>query len=873
MIDGFAVTSQFTNPNHEVPSPIDPVLLETCQQELIALRQANQQLRAELAECQREKMAAQRSETIYRTLLENSSDCVCHLDLEGNLLYMNQSGMRLNELEDITQLYGKHCTQTLQPQDHAATQFALAQARQGKPTKLEYSSISKKGHPLWWEGIISSIQDSQGNVIGLLRASRNINHQKKSEANLYQLNAELEAKIEARTQELREKNSELQAILDNSPAVIYIKDTEGRFIRVNHHFETLFHLTEAEVIGKSNHDIFPKKVADTFWRNDQRILRTAKAIQFEELIEHNGEHQTHLSLKFPLLNAEGKPYAICGISTDITELKQMQEALQRSQQLLQLVLDTIPQRIFYKDLNHRYLGCNRAFSEDAGLQSPEQIIGKQDQDLPWRESAQLFQTEDQKIIEQNTPKLNVEEPKLCADGTTQWLRTTVIPLHNEMGKVFGVLGCYEDISDRKQTEQALMLYKKAVEGSSDAISFADPAGNHFYQNRAFSRLYECATPKAFNEFGGLAATFTDPEVAQQILEMILAGKAWMGEAEQRSRHDRIMQTLIRAYAIRNEQDEVVGLVSAITDITDRKQAEKALRQSEAKLQQRAQQLKQTLHELRATQTQLIQTEKMSSLGQLVAGVAHEINNPVNFIHGNLEHVGQYAKDLLALIDLYEQQIPSIPPAIRQQIESIDLEFIREDLPKILSSMNLGTDRIRGIVQSLRSFSRLDESAMKEVDIHEGINSTLVILSNRLKAKPDHPGVQVTQEYGDLPMVECYSGQLNQVFMNILSNALDALEEAKVPCEKTANPTIGIRTEVADPEWVRITISDNGPGMTAQTLQKLFDPFFTTKPVGKGTGMGMSISYQIITEKHGGKLLCQSAPGEGARFTIEIPIRQ
>ncbi|MBW4521860.1 MAG: PAS domain S-box protein [Scytolyngbya sp. HA4215-MV1] len=867
------MTSQSTNPNQETSATIDPLLLATCQQELMVLRQANQQLRAELAECQREKIAMQRSETIYRTLLENSSDCVCHLDLEGNFLYMNQGGIRINELEDATQLYGQPCTHNIQLEYHASMQAALARARQGKSTKLEYVSINKQGRQLWWEGIVSAIKDHQGNIIGLLRVSRNINQKRKSEDNLHQLNAELEARIEERTQALREKNSELQAILDNSPAVIYIKDTQGRFIRVNHHFETLFHLTEAEVKGKSNHDIFPKKVADVFWRNDQKILRTARAIQFEERIQHHDEVHTHLSLKFPLLNEKGEPYAICGISTDITELKQMQEALQRSQQLLQLVLDTIPQRIFYKDLNHRYLGCNRAFAEDAGLQSPDQIVGKQDQDLPWQTYAHLFNAEDQRIIERNTPKLNVEEPKLRADGTTQWLRTTIIPLHDEAGKVFGVFGCYEDISDRKQTEQALMLYKKAVEGSSDAISFADPAGNHFYQNQAFSQLYECATPQVFNEFGGLSATFTDAAVAQEILDMTLAGKAWVGEAEQRSRHNYIMQTLIRAYAIRNEQDDVVGLVSAITDITERKQAEKALQQSEAQLQQRAKQLKQTLRELRATQTQLIQTEKMSSLGQLVAGVAHEINNPVNFIHGNLEHVGQYAGDLLALIDLYEQQISNVPPAIRQQIDDIDLEFIREDLPKILSSMNLGTDRIRGIVQSLRTFSRLDESAMKEVDIHEGINSTLVILSNRLKAKPDHSEIQVIKEYGTLPMVECYSGQLNQVFMNILSNALDALEEERASGKENPTPSIWIRTEVVDPQWVRITIADNGPGMATSVHKKLFDPFFTTKPVGKGTGMGMSISYQIITEKHGGKLICQSAPGEGAEFIIEIPIRQ
>ncbi len=306
-------------------------------------------------------------------------------------------------------------------------------------------------------------------------------------------------------------------------------------------------------------------------------------------------------------------------------------------------------------------------------------------------------------------------------------------------------------------------------------------------------------------------------------------------------------------------------------------ANAALRESEARAREKALQAQEALQELQHAQTQLVQSEKMSSLGQMVAGVAHEINNPVNFIYGNLSHAHDYSRDLLNLLELYREKFPDPGSEIEEEMEAIDLEFLIEDLPKMLGSMKVGADRIREIVQSLRTFSRLDEAEMKPVNIHEGIDSTLLILHNRLKFKPDRPAIQVIKEYGNLPQVECYASQLNQVFMNILANAIDALEEhskGRSPEEIKQNPsTIRIRTEMTDNGKVAIRIADNGPGMTEKVCQRLFDPFFTTKPVGKGTGIGLSISQQIVVKKHGGSLRCLSAPGQGAEFIIEIPLRQ
>jgi signal transduction histidine kinase len=298
---------------------------------------------------------------------------------------------------------------------------------------------------------------------------------------------------------------------------------------------------------------------------------------------------------------------------------------------------------------------------------------------------------------------------------------------------------------------------------------------------------------------------------------------------------------------------------------------------EDRVEERTAELKNTLAELQRTQAQVVQSEKMSSLGQLVAGVAHEINNPVNFIHGNLNHVQEYTKDLLGMVQLYQRYNPNPAPEVQMAAEDVDLEFLQEDLLKMLASMKLGTDRIRQIVLSLRNFSRMDEAEFKAVNIHEGIDSTLMILQHRIKATAERPEIEVTKDYGILPLVECYAGQLNQVFMNILVNSIDALEDRNAKRtyqEIKQNPNrITIRTSLVNSTWVEIAIADNGVGIPKEIQQRIFNPFFTTKPLGKGTGMGMSISYQIITEKHGGKLDCFSAPGQGTEFIIQIPLRQ
>ena len=346
------------------------------------------------------------------------------------------------------------------------------------------------------------------------------------------------------------------------------------------------------------------------------------------------------------------------------------------------------------------------------------------------------------------------------------------------------------------------------------------------------------------------------------------------------------------------------------EIEARTAAEAALQklniELEKRVMERTAELSKALDDLKQTQVQLIQREKLASLGQLIAGVAHEISNPVSFIFSNYTPTKEYISDIIKILRLYQKYFPTPPAEIQEESEAVDLEFLLEDLPKIIDSMKVGAQSLFNISVSLRNFSRLDTLSLVPVNIHEGLDSTLLILQHRLKASGDRPAIKVIKEYEELPPVECYPGQLNQVFINILANAIDALEEEisnqmergdgsfcnaelTAPNVATANssgvtgltrsrklrltPTIWIRTEVHEGNSIAIRIADNGPGITQEVKQQLFEPMFTTKPVGKGTGLGLSISRQIVEEKHSGRLTCISSLGRGAEFVIEIPIKQ
>ncbi|MGB3191905.1 MAG: ATP-binding protein [Limnoraphis sp.] len=435
----------------------------------------------------------------------------------------------------------------------------------------------------------------------------------------------------------------------------------------------------------------------------------------------------------------------------------------------------------------------------------------------------------------------------------------------------------QTLDERLEAQAQLQQKMEMLDRSSNGIIIRDMGHKITYWNQGAENIYGWKKAEVMDKNIHSLLTTIFPTSQAEVMEQLLQEGTWTGELQHQTKDFQNIVAFSRWTLQRDEQGNPYAILEINSDITERKAAEIALAYSETKLREKATQLEATLVELQRTQAQVIQNEKMSSLGQLVAGVAHEINNPVNFIYGNLTHAEEYMQDLVNLLHLYQDNYPDSTPEIQDEIEVVDLEFIEEDFPKILKSMKNGAKRIEDIVVSLRNFSRMDEADLKEVNIHEGIDSTLMILQSRLNLMGSQTQIEVIKNYGNLPLVECYPGRLNQVLMNLLINAIDAIQEKynqpSLSAAQGTVPTIEISTELLENNQVQIRIKDNGYGVSESAQDHLFDPFFTTKPVGKGTGLGLSIGYQIITEKHQGNLYCNCKLEAGAEFIIEIPRKQ
>ncbi|MBG1270133.1 PAS domain S-box protein [Nostoc sp. WHI] len=777
-----------------------------------------------------------------------------------------------------------------------------------------------------------TIVGSQPMLTESCSASTNFSHclSKITEKTQAQLQAETAKRQEMEAQ-LHQKTSEFAAILQVLPDLYFRLDADGTILDYKPGLRENLYIQTGDCQGKSLRECLPTAVGDRFHQAITQVLETQYEVSFEytlSLSEENGNFEVRL---LPLPDQQ-----IIVLVRDISD--NIQATLIKGDTKFRSIVENANNIIFALTLEGIFSYVSPNWTEIFGHEVAE-VEGKSFALFVHPEDIHICADYFQRILTTGEKQDAIEYRVKHKNGNWRWHTSNSSVIRDTNGNVLNFVGICHDTTERKQAEEAVQALAQRealinrlssqIRASLDLNHILETAvqeiRNLFQIDRCaffwyrqdadvpyWERVYEaksCFLPCLLNdegtnaEIGLIAAKTLNGEIIRiDDAETVADGNARQfmqdfGFTAFMSLPVHTQSGEIGAFScgscsgFRPWLDNEVELLQAVT-------VQLAIAIDQAKLytqsrivaqtaQDKAQQLEAALLELQQTQAQLIQTEKMSSLGQLVAGVAHEINNPVNFIYGNISHASEYIKDLLHLVELYQQNYCPQTPEIHEQIYAIDLDFIRDDLPKILDSMNMGAERIRQIVLSLRNFSRLDEDGAKPVDIHEGIDSTLLLLQHRLKAKSGCPEIQVIRDYGNLPSIVCHAGQMNQVFMNLLANAIDVLEESFVishlslvnNTEQRTNdqaqmtfPQIRIRTFIQE-DRVIISIADNGLGMTEEVRKRLFDPFFTTKAVGKGTGMGLSISYQIVVKKHGGQIQCISAPGKGAEFVIMIPLKQ
>ncbi|MCP2731603.1 PAS domain S-box protein [Limnofasciculus baicalensis] len=623
------------------------------------------------------------------------------------------------------------------------------------------------------------------------------------------------------------------------------------------------------------------KVEESVW---QSISTKQSYVTEYRIVREDGKITWVYDKGQAIFDREGEILWLDGVILDITQQKETEAELRRTQAFLNSVVQNLPVGVFIKDAQKLRIKYWNKASEELFGYTQDEVLGKNDYDFIPEDRADKLRAKDRQVLQGGKLVDIPESPIITPHRGERIVHTKKVPLLDDSGIPQHLLIICEDITARKRWEEALREseshYRRIVETASEGVWLFDVHSKTTFLN---SRMAQMLGYKVEEILGRSLFEFMDEEshaLAQSYVNRRHQGIQERYDFKFRRQDGSSLWAIVSATPIFDTRGQFVGVLRMITDISERKRTEGALLESKCKLKAKNTRLKQTLNKLQQTQTQLIQNEKMASLGQMIAGIAHEINNPICFIDGNIVYANQYTSDLLHLLELYEKHYPEPVAEIKNEIETIDLDFLTTDFPKLLKSMKEGSNRIRKIVLSLRNFSRLDEAEIKQVHIDEGIDSTLLILQHRLKKGLQDQEIQVETNYGELPLIECYAGALNQVFFHIINNAIDALESQPQPRRITICTEMETREEDREKTGVTtltqsviIRIADNGSGIPETILQRIFDPFFTTKPIGAGKGLGLSISHSIIIDKHCGKLTCNSTVGKGTEFAIALPISQ
>jgi len=695
---------------------------------------------------------------------------------------------------------------------------------QGRQWQGEFCNKRKNGEIYWEAATIQPIIDAQGSITHYLALKEDITKRRRAE------------------EALRASEKRYRLLFERNLAGVFRTTLDGRILECNPAAAHLFGCNSPE-------ELMTHPITDFYYSTSDRealltILTSEKSVTNHEIRfqRKNGESAWAMLNLGVVDHDSGTGRVMEGTFIDITERKRAEEELYGSRQMLQSILDAIPQRVFWKDRNGIYLGGNRALASDAGLDTPAAIVGKTDFDLAWRASAELYRSDDQQVMEQGLPKLNFEERQNRPDGSVLWLHTNKLPLRDRDGVVTGVLGTYEDITERKQSEEALRLAQSSLEHAADAIYWISPVGGIVYANQAACRHLDHSR----DEFLALSVPDIDPLFPREVWSAFWEDLKTRGsrnfETQHKTKQGRIFPVEITATYLEFDGQEYA--LAFARDITERRQLESQLRQA----------------------------HKLEGIGQLAAGIAHEINTPTQFVADNLTFLRDSWKTTRELLQQYRDAIQNasstLPPdllaALQEAERKSDFTFVSAEVPHAIDQSLDGTHRVAEIVRAMKEFSHPDSVEKTATDLNKGVASTITVARNEWK----YVANIATRFDETLPSVVCYPGDVNQVVLNLLVNAAHAIKDKMKDGEKGK---ITVCTHLRG-EFAEISVTDSGTGIPEEIRPRIFDPFFTTKEVGKGTGQGLSLAHGVIVKKHSGKIWFETEMGRGTTFFIHLPIQ-